>query len=56
MISAFLYNQPKMPNAQPGVQDLWSEVLKMLSAIEALQKRQDVHSTLSNNTKRQFLN
>jgi len=28
------------------LQDLWSEVLKMLSAIEALQKRQDVHSIL----------
>jgi len=40
-----LYNQPKVP----GVQDLWFEVLKMLSAIEALQRRQDVHSTLSNN-------
>jgi len=29
------------------MQYLWSEVLKMLSAIEALQKRPDVHSTLS---------
>ena len=55
MTFTFLYNQPKVP----GVQDLWSEVLKMLSAIEAVQKRltsQISHwiytlSTLSNNTK-----
>jgi len=52
MTFTFLNNQPKVP----GVQDLWFEVLKMLSAIEALQKGQDVHSTLSNNTKMQFLN
>jgi len=52
MTFTFLYNQPKVPD----VQDLSSEVLKMLSAIEALQKRQDVHSTLSSNTKMQFLN
>ena len=51
MIFTFLYNRPEVP----GVQDLWSEMLKVLSAIEALQKRQDVHSTLSNNTKMQFL-
>jgi len=47
MTFTFLYNQPKVPD----VQDLWSEMLKMLSAIETLQKRQDVHSILSNNTK-----
>jgi len=45
MTFTFLCNQPKVP----GVQDLWFEVLKMFSAIEALQKRQDVHSTLDCN-------
>jgi len=38
MTFTFLYNQPNVP----GVQNLWSEVLKMLSVIESLQERQDV--------------
>jgi len=44
MTFTFLHNQPKLP----GVQDLWSKVLKMLLAIEALQKRQDVQQQYQN--------
>jgi len=50
MTFTFLYNQPMVT----GVQDLWFVVLKILSATEALQKRQDVCSTLGIISQQQY--